>query len=63
MNWDDLLAAMALVLVFEGLMPFISPKGYKETMAQMLNLPDSSLRMIALGSMVAGLFFLYLVRS
>ena len=63
MNWDDLLAALALVLVFEGLMPFISPKGYKETMAQMLNLPDSTLRAIALGSMVAGLFFLYLVRS
>lgn len=63
MNWSDLLAAFALVLVIEGLLPFINPTGYKKTMAQMLELPDSSLRAIALGSMAAGLLFLYLVRS
>ncbi|MBL7003583.1 MAG: DUF2065 domain-containing protein [Gammaproteobacteria bacterium] len=63
MNWDDLFAALALVLVIEGLMPFISPAGYKENMSQMLKMSDSGLRAVALGSMVAGVFFLYLVRS
>jgi len=63
MNWDDLFSALALVLILEGLMPFISPSKYKENMAQMLQLNDGSLRNIALGSMIAGVFFLYLIRS
>ena len=63
MNWDDLMSALALVLIIEGLMPFISPSGYKKNMAQMLQLDDNSLRKIALGSMIVGVFFLYLIRS
>lgn len=63
MNWDDLLSAFALVLIIEGLMPFLSPSAYKKNMAQMLQLDDNSLRNIALGSMVVGVFFLYLIRS
>lgn len=63
MNWDDLLTALALVLILEGLMPFLSPSAYKKNMAQMLELNDSNLRVIALGSMIVGVFFLYLIRS
>jgi len=63
MKWDDLLSAFALVLIIEGLMPFISPSAYKKNMAQMLQLNDNNLRVIALGSMVVGVFFLYLIRS
>lgn len=62
MQWQDLFAALALVLVVEGILPFLNPASYKKTMAQMLQLPDSNLRVIGLGSMIAGLFFLYLVR-
>jgi len=63
MNWDDLLSALALVLILEGLMPFMSPSAYKKNMAQMLQLNDKNLRVVALGSMVVGVFFLYLIRS
>jgi len=63
MNWNDLLAALALVMVIEGLLPFINPKGYKNTMMQMATSPEKSIRMIGFGSMIAGVLFLYLVRG
>jgi uncharacterized protein YjeT (DUF2065 family) len=63
MNWNDLFAALALVLVIEGILPFINPAGYKNTMMQMTQLPDQTLRTIGFGSMLAGVLFLYLVRG
>jgi len=63
MNWNDLLAALALVLVIEGLMPFMNPRAYKNTMMQMLTFPEKSIRMIGFGSMIAGVLMLYLVRG
>ncbi len=63
MNWSDLLAALSLVLVIEGLLPFLKPQTYKNTMQQMLTLPEKTIRMIGLGSMVAGLILLTLVRG
>jgi len=63
MNWTDLLAALSLVLVIEGLLPFINPAGYKNTMMQMATFPEKTIRSIGFGSMVAGVIFLYLVRG
>ncbi|MDX1608788.1 MAG: DUF2065 domain-containing protein [Halofilum sp. (in: g-proteobacteria)] len=60
--WQDLLAALALVLVIEGLMPFLSPGAFRRTMAQVSAIPDRSLRTIGLLSMSAGIGLLYLVR-
>lgn len=60
--WVDLLAALALVLVIEGLMPFLSPAGFKRTMGQISQMPDRNLRTIGLVSMIAGVVLLYLVR-
>ncbi|MCP3688192.1 MAG: DUF2065 domain-containing protein [Gammaproteobacteria bacterium] len=62
MNWTDLLTALALVMVVEGIMPFISPQGYKSTMQQLLIMPNSTLRYVGLGLMVAGVVALFLVR-
>ncbi|MGB5708780.1 MAG: DUF2065 domain-containing protein [Arenicellales bacterium] len=62
MNWNDLLAAFALYLVLEGIVPFANPGGFKHFMRQMTELPDSKLRNIGLGSMIAGAVLLYLVR-
>lgn len=61
--WQDLLSALALVLVIEGLLPFLTPAGYRKAMITMLQMDDRKLRIMGLGSMFAGLFFLYLVRS
>jgi len=60
--WDDLLAAVALVLVLEGLMPFVSPSTLRHTMEQLIRLPDQTLRIIGLVSMVSGALLLYLLR-
>ena len=63
MNWADLWAALALVLVLEGLIPFFSPRGYKNMVHQMATMPEATLRYLGLGLMAAGLVCLYLVRG
>lgn len=63
MNWNDLLAALALVLVIEGILPFMNPARYKSTMMQMGEFPEKTIRAIGFGSMFAGILFLYLVRG
>jgi uncharacterized protein len=63
MNWNDFFAALSLVLVIEGLLPFMNPRSYKNTMMQMASFPEKTIRAIGFGSMVAGVIFLYLVRG
>ena len=60
MNWHDLLNAIALLLILEGLLPFIKPESIKKIYQTMSQTPESSLRMIGLASIVAGLVLLYL---
>jgi uncharacterized protein YjeT (DUF2065 family) len=61
MNWHDLLTGIALLLILEGLLPFASPQSIKKMYKAMMETPESSLRMIGLASIVAGLVLLYLV--
>lgn len=61
--WDDLWAALALVLVFEGLLPFASPARWREAMRRVGELGDGGLRLAGAISMLAGLILLFLVRS
>ena len=60
--WSDLLAALALVLIIEGIMPFLNPEGLKRMFAMALQLDDSTLRFLGLSSMIAGLVLLYIVK-
>ncbi len=60
MNWHDLLNAVALLLILEGLLPFIKPESIKKVYQTMSQTPESSLRMIGLASIVAGLVLLFL---
>jgi uncharacterized protein len=62
-HWSDLLAALALYLVLEGVMPFLSPQSVKRLMQALSSLEDRQLRLFGLASMSAGLVLLYLVRS
>jgi len=59
MNWHDLLNAVALLLIFEGLIPFASPASIKKLYHTMMQTPESSLRLFGLASIVAGLILLY----
>ena len=61
MNWHDLLNAIALLLIFEGILPFASPSSIKNLYKTMLETSESNLRMVGLASIVAGLALLYLV--
>jgi uncharacterized protein len=63
MNWSDLLAAFALYLVLEGLLPFANPQTMKRLMLTFANLGDNQLRLWGLVSMATGLALLYFVRG
>jgi hypothetical protein len=52
---DDLLRIIGLVLIIEALLPFISPRAYKQAVAQIALTPESRLRSIALVVLLAGL--------
>jgi len=60
---DILLAALALMLVFEGLLPFLSPTVWRQVFSRMLAMKDGQIRFIGLSSMLAGLVILYVVLS
>jgi uncharacterized protein YjeT (DUF2065 family) len=60
--FDDLLAALALMLVIEGVLPFLNPAGLRRTLQTLAELGDRSLRIVGLVSMLAGVVLLYLVR-
>ena len=57
---DMLLGAVALMLVIEGLLPFISPTTWRQVFSRVLAMSDGQIRFIGLSSIVAGLLVLYL---
>ncbi len=61
-NWQDLLAALALVFVIEGILPFLNPQALRRMLVMVEQLDDRALRMTGLASMVCGLLLLYWVR-
>ncbi len=60
--WDDLWVALALMLVLEGILPFVNPRGFRKMMQTVSDMDDKALRNAGLFTMVAGLLLLYLVR-
>ncbi len=63
LDWADLLGALALLLVFEGLLPFANPAGMKRALARIAALGDRELRIAGLMTMLTGLVLLFLIRS
>lgn len=53
--------AIALVLVIEGILPFTSPRLWRETFRRMIEMNDGQLRFAGLTSMMVGLIILFLV--
>ena len=62
MIWADLLAALALVMVIEGIVPFVSPHSLRNMLEKVTRIDDRILRMTGLVSMICGLMMLYVVR-
>jgi hypothetical protein len=60
---DILWLALALVLVIEGIFPFISPPGWRRMFAQILQLSDGQIRFFGLCSMLAGSLWLLWLKA
>ncbi len=59
--WHVLAAAIALVFIIEGMLPFVSPDRWRKLLAMADQMEDRAIRNIGLGSMVFGVIILYLV--
>lgn len=59
--WNELWVALALMLVLEGVVPFLSPDALRRMLQAMAAMDDHSMRMAGLVSMLAGVGLLYLV--
>ena len=60
--WNDLLAAIGLLLVLEGILPFLSPNRVKRALNEISRLDNRTLRSAGLISMLIGLAVLYWLR-
>ena len=56
------LMAVALVLIIEGLLPFLAPNLWRETFRRITQMSDGQIRFFGLTSMLIGLLLLFLVR-
>jgi uncharacterized protein YjeT (DUF2065 family) len=52
---ESLLAALALVLVLEGLLPLLAPRVWRESFRKLLDLSDGQLRFVGLAAILFGL--------
>lgn len=60
---DILLTALALMLVLEGLLPFLLPGTWRDAFRRLTELSDGQLRFVGLTAMLAGLLLLALIRT
>ena len=56
--WDLLLAAAALMLVLEGLLPFANPASWRGIFERATRLSDGQIRFLGLASIVLGMLLL-----
>lgn len=59
--WHELLLAFAMVLIIEGVLPFLHPAGFRTTIAAISRLRDGQLRTVGVTSMLLGIITLYIV--
>ena len=58
---NSLLLAFGLMLVFEGMLPLLSPAAWRQTFRRMIELKDGQLRFVGLVSMLGGLLLILMV--
>ncbi len=63
MRWHDLGVTVALLLVLEGIFPFLSPPGVRRALLALSELNDQQMRFAGLSSMLIGLIVLYIINS
>jgi len=60
--WTELGTAFCLLLVVEGIIPFLSPSRWRKAADSLANLKDSQMRLIGFFSMIVGTSLLYFIR-
>lgn len=63
MDWYDLFTAIALMLIFEGLLPFLNPDRYRKMLVMMEKISNNQLRTMGLIVTAVGAVLLTLVRA
>lgn len=59
--WHDLLTAIGLMLVLEGILPFLNPPGVRQALLQISQMDDRTLRVTGFASMALGVIVLYII--
>lgn len=59
--WETFLIAVALMLILEGMLPFLSPSTWREAFRKLIEINDNQIRFIGLTSMLIGLMLLLIV--
>ena len=59
---DWVMGALALVLVFEGLLPFLSPTLWRQVFERAVRMTDGQIRFLGMSSLLAGMLLLALWR-
>ncbi|WP_444997340.1 DUF2065 domain-containing protein [Aliikangiella sp. IMCC44359] len=59
---SDLWSAIAIAIIIEGMIPFLSPKSWKETVNKITQLPETKIRLLGLAAMIVGLLLLSVLR-
>jgi uncharacterized protein len=62
-QWNQLFAALAIVCIIEGVMPFIHPGGLKRLLNRLSATGERELRLAGFFSILVGLLILFVVRS
>jgi len=59
--WHELAIAFCLMLVIEGMLPFIDPKRWRRMLLMLDEIDDTTMRMIGLASMLTGTILLLII--
>ncbi|HMU90444.1 MAG: DUF2065 domain-containing protein [Pseudomonadales bacterium] len=60
-GWHELLVALCLLLVLEGILPFVAPEQWRGLLQQIARLDRRAIRLLGLGSMLTGAGLLHLI--
>lgn len=60
---DSLWVALAMLLIIEGILPFLAPRLWRNTFRKIIELSDGQLRFVGLLSIAAGLVWLVLLAA
>ena len=61
--WTTLFMALALVLIIEGVLPFLAPSLWRDTFRRITQMSDGQIRFVGLSSMIVGLLLLLWIRT